>query len=180
MSSPPAHEEHPVSTQPRWLVGLVRGLDLVASACMAVSGVMMVVLIAIFGWLVFGRYVLNDTPTWVEQASLVLVVWITFLGAAVGVWRSTHLSIDFIREGLPGLLRESLRILTDLLLAGFGLVMAWYGTNLAIGTSRRLIPMLGISEGWRALPLGLSGALIFVFALVSLFVRLNAPNRSDR
>ena len=102
------------------------------------------------------------------------------LGAAVGGWRSTHLSIDFIREGLPRLLRESLRILTDLLLAGFGLVMAWYGTNLAIGTSRRLIPMLGISEGWRALPLGLSGGLIFVFALVSLFVRLNAPNRSDR
>ena len=115
-----------------------------------------------------------------EQASLVLVVWITFLGAAVGVWRSTHLSIDFIREGMPSVLRESLRVMTDVLLAGFGLVMAWYGTSLAIGTSRRIIPMLGISEGWRAVPLGLCGVLVFVFALVSLLVRLNAPNGTDR
>ena len=39
----------------------------------------MVVLLATFGWLVFGRYVLNVTPTWVEQLALVLVGYITFL-----------------------------------------------------------------------------------------------------
>ncbi len=71
---------------------VARVLDAVASACMAIAGVMMVTLIVIFGWLVFGRYVLNDTPTWVEQTSLLLVAWITFLGAAVGAWRSSSAS----------------------------------------------------------------------------------------
>ena len=38
-----------------------------------ITGVALVVLTVIFGWLVFGRYVLNATPTWVEQVSLLLV-----------------------------------------------------------------------------------------------------------
>lgn len=42
-------------------------LDALAYLATALSGVFMVVLVASFGWLVFGRYVLNDTPTWVEQ-----------------------------------------------------------------------------------------------------------------
>ena len=96
---------------------------------MLVSGVMMVILIAIFGWLVFGRYVLNDTPTWVEQVALLLIVWITFLGASVGVWRSSHLSIDFIREAMPARPRRALRLATDLLLAVFGGFMAWFGVS---------------------------------------------------
>ena len=74
------HQDGPFAEKPRDPV--YRLLDLMARICMTVAGVQMVSLIAIFGWLVFGRYVLNDTPTWVEQAALVLVVWITFLGGA--------------------------------------------------------------------------------------------------
>ena len=40
---------------------------------MILTGVAMVVLTVSFGWLVFGRYVLNETPTWVEQSALLLV-----------------------------------------------------------------------------------------------------------
>ena len=43
-----------------------RGLDLISYICTVITGVMLVVLTVIFGWLVFGRYVLNATPTWVE------------------------------------------------------------------------------------------------------------------
>ena len=49
-------------------------------------------------WLVYGRYVLNDTPTWVEQVSLLLVMVITFLGAAVGVHQHSHLSVVVFRN----------------------------------------------------------------------------------
>ena len=44
-----------------------RALDLLAKGCVGVAGTGLVVLVAIFGWLVWGRYVMNDTPTWVEQ-----------------------------------------------------------------------------------------------------------------
>ena len=135
---------------------------------MAASGVALVVLIAIFGWLVFGRYVLNDTPTWVEQLSLLLVVWITFLGAAVGVHRGTHLSVDFIREGLPAPLRAASRIASDLLLLIFGGLMTWHGTLLAMKGAGRAVPMLGVTEAWRSAPLALAGALIAIFSVARL------------
>ena len=149
-------------------------LDGLAWLCMLVAGIMMVTLIAIFGWLVFGRYVLNDTPTWVEQASLLLVVWITFLGAGVGVWRNTHLSIEFVRDIFPSGPRYVLSIIADIGLMVFGGYMAWYGTQLALGTSRRIIPMLGIVESWRAAPLAVCGVLTVIFALFGLMIRLAA------
>ena len=38
-----------------------------------ISSTALVILVVTFGWLVFGRYVLNVTPTWVEQVALLLV-----------------------------------------------------------------------------------------------------------
>ena len=55
-------------------------LDLLSDINTAVIGAALVFLTVIFGWLVFGRYVLNATPTWVEQVALLLVVYIGFLG----------------------------------------------------------------------------------------------------
>ena len=65
------------------------------------TGIAMVVMTAIFGWLVFGRYVLNATPTWVEQYSLLLIVYISFIGASVGVHKRTHLGVAVFREMSP-------------------------------------------------------------------------------
>ncbi|WP_245559709.1 TRAP transporter small permease [Amorphus coralli] len=140
-------------------------LDAIASACMLVAGVMLATLIVIFGWLVFGRYVLNDTPTWVEQASILLIAWITFLGAAVGVRRNTHLNIDFVREAMPRIIRMPLRVIADLYVIVFGAFMAWQGWRLVATNLDRKIPMINISESWRAMPLMICGALMIVFAV---------------
>lgn len=151
---------------------LASALDLLARFCMLVAGVQMVVLIAIFGWLVYGRYVLNATPTWVEQLALLLVAYITFLGAAVGVHRGSHLGIDFIREALPPGPRRVLRHLADLLVLVFGGFMAWYGWQLVGTNLQRPIPMLGLAESWRAAPLALCGALVVLFAGARIAARL--------
>ncbi len=147
---------------------LDRVLDGVVRLCRVVAGVLMVALIGISGWLVFGRYVLNDTPTWVEQASLVIIVYITFLGAAIGVRENTHLSIDFIREALPTGPRAVLRVVGDLVLLVFGGFMAWQGWELVAGNSGRAIPLIGLSESWRAAPLFVCGVLVVVFVTANL------------
>ena len=149
----------------RFLDGLTRVATLVAS-------VMMVTLITIFGWLVYGRYVLNATPTWVEQAALLLVVWITFLGAAVGVRHGSHLSVDFIRDAAPRRVRRAALVFCTLALLFFGILLAWQGYVMYERTARRMIPLLGVSEGWRAVPVSLGGALITLFALDDLLGHL--------
>lgn len=141
-----------------------RLLDLASDACLSLASLALVVLVATFGWLVFGRYVLNSTPTWVEQLALLLIVFITFLGAATGVHEDTHLGVSFMREALPGKLRHAVRLVADLAVCGFGIVMFLSGVELANFAWGSTMPMLGIPEGVRSVPAATCGALMAAFA----------------
>ncbi|WP_299614603.1 TRAP transporter small permease [uncultured Tateyamaria sp.] len=155
-------------------------LDWIALVCRVVTGVALVVLTVIFGWLVFGRYVLNATPTWVEQVALLLVMLIAFLGAAVGVHENTHLSVSILRTSLPRHVRAVLVVITDVAMASFGGLMFWYGWQLTVFKWGSLIPLIQVPEGLRSLPLTIGGGLILLFSLghlVRLF--LGADERTD-
>ena len=156
-----------------------RFLDGLATLSTAVASVMMVPLIGIFGWLVYGRYILNATPTWVEQVALLLIVWITFLGAAVGVRRGTHLAVDFIRDGAPEPLRKAGVMLCAAALIFFGVMLAWQGYEMFERVARRRIPLLGISEAWRAAPVIIGGAMIALFSVADLFSSLSRKGRTQ-
>lgn len=107
------------------------------TACVA-----LVVLIVTFGWLVFGRYVLNVTPTWVEQLALLLICYIAFLGAAAGVRDETHLGVTLFRDAAPINVQKITIIIIDFILAAFGSIMFYAGTQLmAFGWDSNL-PML--------------------------------------
>ena len=142
-----------------------RLLDGIAWVCRVITGVSLVFLTVIFGWLVFGRYVLNATPTWVEQAALLLVMVIAFLGAAVGVHEHSHLSVTALRGIVPAKIRTFFVIVTDAALAGFGAMMLIYGAKLTLFKWGSMIPLIQLPEGLRSLPLTIGGALILVFSL---------------
>ena len=156
-------------------------LDLIALLCRIITGIALVVLTVIFGWLVFGRYVLNATPTWVEQAALLLVMLIAFLGAAVGVHENTHLSVSILRTSVPRRVRNVFVFITDATMAVFGALMLWYGLQLTIFKWGSLIPLIQLPEGLRSLPLTVGGALILLFSLGHLIrLFLGADERRDR
>ncbi len=140
-------------------------LDAIAFACRILTGVAMVVLTVIFGWLVFGRYVLNATPTWVEQVSFLLVMTIAFLGAAVGVHENTHLSVNVLRNAVPAWMKTGLTVFNDVLLAGFGYLMLIYGAQLTSFKWGSMIPLINVPEGLRTLPLTIGGGLILLFSV---------------
>ena len=142
-----------------------RLLDFFSHINTVLTGIAMVVMTAIFGWLVFGRYVLNATPTWVEQVSLLLIVYISFIGASVGVHKRTHLGVSGFREMSPRPVRRIFDFLIHSILGGFGILMTFYGYKLTVFTWSAEIPLIRVSEGWRSLPIILSGVLIFLYSL---------------
>jgi len=146
-------------------------LDGIAHVCILAAGVLLVWLIVTFGWLVFGRYVLNNTPTWVEQSALLCVVYITCLGAAAGVRHNTHLSIDMLRERMPAPIRGIMWHVSDLFVTVFGSFMAWQGGIMVLGNLERAIPMIGLSESWRAAPLVICGLLMVLFSVINMWRR---------
>jgi len=140
-------------------------LDALAFVCKILTGVGLVVLTLIFGWLVYGRYVLNDTPTWVEQMSLLLVMLITFLGASVGIHENTHLGVSYFREIVAAPIRLIFTAVSHTLLLIFGAVMAVQSYKLTVFKWQNEIPLLGLPEGLRSMPITVCGVLIFLFSL---------------
>jgi len=138
--------------------------NLLSRICLVLSGTALVAMTLMFAWLVYGRYVLNDTPTWVEQVSHLLLMVIAFLGAAVGVRQDTHLSVVLFRGAVPSFVRTGFVFITDVLMAGFGALMFWYGLQLTQFKWKTLIPLIQWSEGLRSLPLTICGALVFLFS----------------
>jgi len=114
--------------------------DVLTRICQILAGTAIVAMTLLFAWLVFGRYVLNDTPTWVEQVSHLLLMVIAFLGAAAGVRQDTHLSVILFRAAVPTWLRTGFVCLTDVLMAAFGGFMFWYGLELTKFKWSALIP----------------------------------------
>ena len=71
---------------------------------------LLVLLILCVQWQVFGRYIMNDTPTWAESLALLLVLFVTAFGLAVEVRDAAWLDAEF-----AALLRSRGRTLLDAL-----------------------------------------------------------------
>ena len=154
-------------------------LDLLSFINTIITGIFLVALTAIFGWLVFGRYVLNSTPTWVEQVALLLVVYIGFQGASIGIHRKTHLGVSVFREISPKPVQKVFELFSHIIMGGFGLVMTVYGYKLTLFKWDAQIPLVHISEGFRSLPVLLSGIFIFLYTIGHLIHFFNGTNHEE-
>jgi len=134
-----------------------------------------VLLIVFTGWQVFGRYVLNDTPTWTEKLALLLILIVSLPMAAVGLRENFHLGISMFADKLAPRARRWLEMLNALILAGFGLAMIVYSRTLVVGTWGRDIPLLGLPQGLQYLPLMICGGLIVLFMIERLWFLWRAP-----
>ena len=137
----------------------------------AVVGLMAIV--ACVAFQVFGRYVMNDTPTWAEAFALVLVIWVTMFGAAVGVRDAGHIGMESLLVLVPERIRARLELLIHALVGVFGALMAYNGGLLAISVMDYKIPTLGISEGFNHVPVAIAGALILLFSIEHIVALLH-------
>jgi TRAP-type transport system small permease protein len=137
----------------------------VAKYCLMLAVVGLIAIIACVSLQVFGRYVLNDTPTWAEALALVLVIWVTMFGAAVGVRDAGHIGMESLLVLVSDKLRYKLELVIHVLSGTFGALMAWYGAVLANSVMGYKIPTLGIPEGLNQVPVAIAGALILLFSI---------------
>jgi TRAP-type C4-dicarboxylate transport system permease small subunit len=142
----------------RFCAGLAK-----ASLMLTVAGLFAVV--ATVTLQVFGRYVLNDTPVWAESLTLVMVLYVALIGAAIGVRDAGHIGMESLLVLVPADVRLKLEMVIHLLVGIFGLLMVWNGWGLTESVKAYNIPTLGLSEGFKYFPLVLSGALVALFSV---------------
>jgi TRAP-type C4-dicarboxylate transport system permease small subunit len=130
---------------------------------LAVAGLL--VIVAIVAFQVFGRYVMNDSPTWAENLALLLILYVTLIGAAVGVRDAGHIGLESFLILLPDGPRNKLEVLIHVLVAIFGGFMVYNGWVLGMSVAPYKLSNLNLSEGVRYVPLVVSGTLIILFSI---------------
>ena len=144
----------------------------IARMALWVSAGGLVLMTALIAIQVFSRYVLNDSLAWTEPASVMIMGWFIFLGAAVGIREGYHLSFDVVLYFLPMSVKVWLFSISDLVVAVFGVGMIYYGALLAEKTAGNTIPSLGISGAFDFLPIVFGGVLLVLFALERIARRI--------
>ena len=137
----------------------------IARTSLQIGVVGLVLIIACVSYQVFGRYVLNNTPTWAESLALLLVLYVTMLGCAVGVRDAGHIGMELLGPVLPQRLVQPLEILVHLLTMLFGALLAWNCALMFQSVAGYKIPTLGLSESWRYVPMVVAGLLIILFSI---------------
>jgi TRAP-type C4-dicarboxylate transport system permease small subunit len=135
-------------------------------AYLSVAG--LVAIVAIVAWQVFGRYVLNASPTWTETLALVLVLYVTLIGAAVGVRDAGHIGMESLLVLVPAGPRRWFEMAIHVLVGVFGAAMAWNGWILGESVMAYKLPNIALSESVRYAPLVVSGVLIVLFSIEHL------------
>lgn len=123
---------------------------------------------------VFFRYALNSPLYWTEEAARLLLIWLSFVGAALAFQRNHHLSMDVVVRCLPAAGRERVAAVVGLLSIAFCLAIVQETFALMLSRWTRVSPVMGAPYLLFALPLTLGlavGAAYLAARLVGLVRR---------
>lgn len=140
------------------------------SLVLAIIGLLAVVVCV--QWQVFGRYVMNDTPTWAEALAMLLVLFVTAFGLAVGVRDAGHIGLESLVALLPELWQRRIELLIHALIGVFGVLMVQSGWLWASAKWTEKKPMLPVPDGIDYVPLVIAGGLIVLFSIEHILANL--------
>ena len=80
----------------------VQAMDVLHRFCMIVAGFCLVAITLIIPWGVFTRYVLNSASSWPEPMAVLLMIWFSFLSAALCYRENLHIGVAVIPMMLEG------------------------------------------------------------------------------
>ena len=140
-----------------------------------VVGALVLVAIGVMLYGVFMRYVmlpitdwLDVDPInffWVEEVGETTLCWLTLIGAALGVAERSHFTLTLLAHRFPPNVQRGIHVFNNLLVAAFGLLVAWLGYKLAVLNAVLTSPALEFSLAWLYAAPAVGGLLIVLYAL---------------
>lgn len=151
-----AHAESPT---PRRL------LDRISDAAVAVAATALAGLVLVQGWQVLARYLLNDSPSWTEPVTLLLLSTAMSFGAAAGVHGQRHFAFSLMAEAMRPGARRLVDAVSLLVVTAIGATLAWWSATLLVDGFDVRMAGAPMPQSLPYLPLAAGGVLMVVFAL---------------
>ena len=149
----------------------VRAMDVLHRFCMIVAGFCLVAITLMIPWGVFTRYVLNSASSWPEPMAVLLMIWFSFLSAALVYRENLHIGVAVIPMMLKGKARTAIGWTIELCMMGTNLFMFWWGIKLCHTTWFQSIsdfPWYSVGASYLPVPIG--GLITAAFVVERLWV----------
>lgn len=155
----------------------VRAMDVVSRLTMIIAGACLVVITLIIPYGVFTRYVLNLAASWPEPMAVLLMIWFSFLSAAICYRENLHIAVNILPDMLSGPAKTILGWIVELCMAATCLFMFVWGIRLIETTFYQSIAEFPwLSVGLTYLPIPIGGLVTTLFVIERLWTgRLFAP-----
>jgi TRAP-type C4-dicarboxylate transport system permease small subunit len=146
-------------------------MDALYALCVWVAGTALVLISAVIPWAVYTRYVLNSAASWPEPTAVLLMIVLTFFGAAACYRVDLHMRMSFFAALLPPLGQRLCAFLVEILMALIALFMIRWGATLVVATWQNSVPDFpSLSVGVTYLPIPLGGAILLLFVIERLAI----------
>ncbi|MDR2179601.1 MAG: TRAP transporter small permease [Synergistaceae bacterium] len=146
----------------------------------ALFSLLAAMVVIVFAQVIF-RFVLRASLPWSEEAARYIMVWISMLGAAIGIRRKGHIGVEAVVMLLPAILRKAVAVLATAVAAGFFLGVVVYGVAICQVVAGQESPAMEISMAIPYSSLVAGGFLMLLYALeefLNLTVCPRAPERN--
>lgn len=109
-------------------LALAQKLERILDVLMALA---LAVMVTTISYQVFGRYVLGKAPSWTEELTRFLLVWMTMLGSAAALRHGGHITVTFLVEMLNPFWQGVFLVIRDVFLVAAAGIFVFFGTKFA-------------------------------------------------
>jgi TRAP-type C4-dicarboxylate transport system permease small subunit len=147
-------------------------------ACIALSGLALVAITLMIPAGVFMRYVMNNPLQWPEPASVIMMVFFSFVGGAAAFRANAQIAVEALMRAVPPAASAAMRWGVHACMIGIAAFMLGYGVVLCRttwGNSMAEFPSLSVGIVYMPIPIG--GLLTLLFILEKIWV--GEPPKDD-
>ena len=109
------------------------------------------------------RYVFVDPLSWTDEIARVLFVWLSFLGAAVGIKRGIHSAVIVFEARLSPRWQRLAALFAVAVMAVMAAVLVYTGTAETIVSAKEVLPVTSLSRVWQFIAVPISGLLMLIY-----------------
>ena len=124
------------------------------------SALLLLTMVALVFIQIVSRVIISSSFPWTEEIARFMMIWITFLGAAVAFQYGAHIGIEAFVERLPAKARSFFIVIAMLICLSFFILLIVFGYQLAIGAFVQTSPALQIPMGYIYYIIPISGVLM--------------------
>jgi TRAP-type C4-dicarboxylate transport system permease small subunit len=154
------------------LYPLHRGINVLAYTFAVVAVVALVIVLALQ---VYSRYIAQSPISWTVEIAAMMMIWLSFMGAAIGVYHKSHMSIEVVNKRFSPRWFKIDQIGIHALIFFFAVIVVYYGT-IFIRDTNYVTTVLRISHGWQFLSITLSAAFMAIHSLYHIVDELSGES----